>query len=106
MSIGSWTADDWSVTALAALDNLTVADDAVPFGPPTFLQATTTAGYEAIARLHDEAMAAIAAIAADGSLPVPEAADERAAEPADELRVLRMTDRPAVALTSWGMAAA
>jgi len=87
---------------MAALDNLTVADDAVPFGPPTFLQETTRSGFEAIARLHDEAMAAIAAIADEWDRPAP----ETAAEPADDLRVLRMTDRPAVALTSWGMAAA
>jgi hypothetical protein len=94
------------VTALAVLDDPTVTDDAVPFGPPTFLQETTRSGYEAVARLHDEAMAAIAAIADAWDAPVAEPAGAPVAEPADDVRVLRMTDRPAVALTSWGMAAA
>ena len=81
------------MTTLTALDDLSLADDAVPFGPLTFVQATTRDGYAAIARLHDEALAAIAALAGGD-------------QPATEAQVLRMGDRPAVASRAWGMAAA
>ena len=82
------------MTALAALDHPTVADHAVPYGPLTFVEQTTRSGYEAIARLHDEAMAAIAALA-EGEDPS-----------AEEAPVLRMSDRPAVAVRPAGAVAA
>ena len=80
------------MTALTALDHLSLTDDAVPFGPLTFAQATTRDGYEAIARLHDEALAAIAALAGD--------------QPAAGAQVLRIADRPGVGSRAWGIAAA
>ena len=81
------------MTAMAALDHLTVADS-VPYGPLTFVEETTRSGFEAIARLHDEAMAVIASLA-EG--------EDRSAEQA---QVLRISDRPAVAVRPAGTVAA
>lgn len=92
MSIGSHTADDRGMTAPAAPHDAT--DAAVPFGPLTFVQEMTRAGHATIAQLHDEAMAAIAALAEGWDRPAP------------EVRVLRMGDRPAVHVRPVGVAAA
>ena len=81
MPIGSDAADDSGMTAPAAPQDVT---DAVPFGPLTFVQEMTRAGHATIAQLHDEALAAIAALA------------ENWDQPAVDARVLRMDDRPAV----------
>jgi hypothetical protein len=104
------------VTAPAALLPRTIGDDVVPFGPLTFVQETTQSGFEAIARLHDEAMSAIASIAEehDRAVGQPAAtatttASATAPAPApapDDARVLRMADRAAVTRNSWGIAAA
>jgi hypothetical protein len=82
------------VTTPAALEDPTDADDAVPFGPQTVVQEATTAGLAAIARLHEEALAAIAALA------------ESWEQPADPVRVLRTAERPAVVLRPGSAAAA
>ncbi|WP_222195530.1 hypothetical protein [Modestobacter italicus] len=80
------------MTAPAAPQDVTDAD--VPFGPLTFVQEMTRAGHATIAQLHDEAMAAIAALA------------ESWDQPAAGARVLRMSDRPAVHVRPVGTAAA
>ncbi|MCZ2815232.1 hypothetical protein [Modestobacter sp. VKM Ac-2984] len=82
------------MTAPAALEAPTDGDDPVPFGPQTVVQEATAAGLAAIARLHDEALAAIAALA------------ESWDQPADPVRVLRTAERPAVVLRPGNTAAA
>lgn len=82
------------MTTPAALEALTDEDDAVPFGPQTVVQTATTAGLAAIARLHEEALAAIAALA------------ESWEQPADPVRVLRTAERPAVVLRPGSATAA
>jgi hypothetical protein len=73
------------VTAPTAPADLTVVDDAVPLGPLTVVQDMAASGFAAIAQLHDEAMETIAALAEGRMVPV------------EEVRVLRMTERPALA---------
>ena len=72
------------MTALSAPQDPTVAGDAVPYGPLTFIQAMTVDGHAAVARLHEEALEIIAALAEGGDAPVADA------------RVLRMNGRPAL----------
>ncbi|MCZ2849319.1 hypothetical protein [Modestobacter sp. VKM Ac-2978] len=82
------------MTVPAGSEAPTDEDDAVPFGPQTVVQEATTAGLAAIARLHEEALAAIAALA------------ESWEQPADPVRVLRTAERPAVVLRPGSAAAA
>lgn len=74
------------MTITAVPEALPGEDDAVPFGPQTVVQQATASGLAAIARLHDEALAAIATLA------------ESWDRPADPVRVLRTAERPAVVL--------
>ncbi|GAA4732618.1 hypothetical protein GCM10023328_09920 [Modestobacter marinus] len=82
------------MTDPAASEAPTDADDAVPFGPQTVVQAATADGLAAVARLHEEALAAIAALA------------ESWEQPADPVRVLRTAERPAVVLRPGAATAA
>jgi hypothetical protein len=75
----SGAADERSVTTPGTTDILTTDDEG------TANEAAHVAGLETVARLHDEAMDRIAQLA-DGW-----------DSPADEGRVLRMTERPTVA---------
>ena len=70
------------MTAPSAPQDPTVAGDAAPLGPLTFVQTLSIEGHAAVARLHDEALAVIAALADGWNSPV------------EEGRVLRMSQRP------------
>jgi hypothetical protein len=78
VSIGSRDADERLVTTLATTDALITEDEA------TAAEAAHIDGLEAVARLHEQAMARIAQLAEGWNAP------------ADEPRVLRMTERPTV----------
>jgi len=73
------------VTTPGTTDDRTSADEGTP------VDVAHAAGLDAVARLHDEALRLIASLAEDWAAPVP------AVAAADEVRVLRMAERPTVA---------